>query len=198
METLNVSNPATGALVASVPMATPSVVREMAARARPAQPEWQALRLRERGAVLRRAQRWLADNAQRVIGTVMSETGKTYEDAQLTDYGYTLAALGNWAKQGLRDLADERVPAWRNPTFFGRRMLVRYEPYGLVGVVGPWNFPLVNGFGDCIPALMAGNAVILKPSEVTPLSSLLMAEMLSESGLPDGVFQVACGDGASG
>ena len=77
-------------------------------------------------------------------------------------------------------------------------MRLRYVPCGLVGVIGPWNFPVVNGFGDCIPALMAGNAVILKPSEITPLSSLLMAEMLGACGLPDGVFQVAAGAGATG
>ena len=80
----------------------------------------------------------------------------------------------------------------------GKKLVVRYEPVGVVGVIGPWNFPLVNSFGDCIPALMAGNSVILKPSEVTPLSSLLMAEMMRECGLPEGVFQVATGDGSTG
>ena len=65
-------------------------------------------------------------------------------------------------------------------------------------MIGPWNYPLTNSFGDCIPALMAGNAVILKPSEITPLTGLLMAEMLEECGLPDGVFQVATGRGETG
>ena len=65
-------------------------------------------------------------------------------------------------------------------------------------MIGPWNYPIVNSFGDCIPALMAGNTVILKPSEVTPLSALLMAEMLRECGLPEHVFQVATGDGDTG
>ena len=69
---------------------------------------------------------------------------------------------------------------------------------GVVGVIGPWNYPLTNSFGDCIPALAAGNAVMLKPSEVTPLTSLLMAEALRECGLPDGVFQVATGRGETG
>jgi acyl-CoA reductase-like NAD-dependent aldehyde dehydrogenase len=68
----------------------------------------------------------------------------------------------------------------------------------VLGVIGPWNFPIANSFGDCIPALAAGNSVILKPSEVTPLSSLLMAEMMQECGLPDGVVQVATGDGSTG
>ena len=61
-------------------------------------------------------------------------------------------------------------------------------------MIGPWNFPLTNSFGDCIPALAAGNAVVLKPSELTPLTSLLMAEMLRECGMPDGVFAVAAGE----
>ncbi len=76
--------------------------------------------------------------------------------------------------------------------------MVRYRPVGVVGVIGPWNYPLNNSFGDCIPALAAGNAVVLKPSEVTPLTSLLMAEMLAESGMPEGVFQVATGRGEAG
>ena len=65
-------------------------------------------------------------------------------------------------------------------------------------MIGPWNYPLTNSFGDCIPALAAGNAVILKPSEITPLTSLLMADLLREFGLPDDVYQVATGDGETG
>ena len=77
-------------------------------------------------------------------------------------------------------------------------MVVRYRPVGVVGVIGPWNYPLVNSVGDAIPALAAGNAVIVKPSEVTPLTSLLFERGLHESGLPDGVFQVAIGTGETG
>jgi acyl-CoA reductase-like NAD-dependent aldehyde dehydrogenase len=129
---------------------------------------------------------------------VVSEAGKTYEDAQLADYGYTVGALGFWAKEAPGYLADERVPSWNNPVVAGKRLIIRYAPIGLVGVIGPWNYPIANSFGDCIPALAAGNSVILKPSEVTPLSSLLMAEMMRECGLPEGVFQVATGDGSTG
>ena len=85
-----------------------------------------------------------------------------------------------------------------NPFVLGRRMVVRYRPVGVVGVIGPWNYPLVNSVGDAIPALAAGNAVVVKPSEVTPLTSLLFERGLHESGLPDGVFQVAVGTGELG
>ena len=64
-----------------------------------------------------------------------------------------------------------------------------------MGVIGPWNYPLTNSFGDCIPALMAGNSVLLKPSEVTPLTSMLMGEMLRQCGLPEDVYQVVPGYG---
>ncbi len=196
--TIPVENPATGALLSTIPIVGAAELERLAATAREAQPQWAAIGFEARARVMRRAQKWILDSAERVLDTVVSETGKTYEDAQLADLGYTSVALGFWAKQAGRYLADERVPSWNNPLTAGKKLVLRYEPHGLVGVIGPWNYPIVNAFGDCIPALMAGNAVILKPSEVTPLSSLLMAEMLRECGLPDGVFAVATGDGSTG
>ncbi len=198
MTTIDVDNPATGAIVGSVPVLGASELQTLVARARAAQPGWAALAFEERARIMLRAQRWMLDNAERVLATVISETGKTYEDAQLTDLGYAVTALGFWAANARRYLADERVRPGINPAVLGRRMVVRHVPHGVVGVIGPWNFPIVNGFGDCVPALMAGNAVILKPSEVTPLSSLLMAEMLTECGLPADLFSVATGDGGTG
>ena len=195
---ITVQNPATGEPIATVPRCGPAELDELVRRARAAQPGWEAMGFDGRGRVLRRAQRWMLDNAERIIAVVVSETGKTHEDAQLTDLGYTLSALGFWAKQAPGYLADERVPSWNNPVTLGRKLIVRYAPVGVVGVIGPWNYPIANSFGDCIPALAAGNSVVLKPSEVTPLSSLLMAEMMRECGLPEGVFGVATGDGATG
>ena len=106
-------------------------------------------------------------------------------------------ALEFWAKQAPAYLADEEIDS-ASPLVRGRKLVVRYAPLGVVGVIGPWNYPLKNSFGDCIPALAAGNAVVLKPSEITPLTSLLMAEMLADCGLPEGVFQVATGRGETG
>jgi len=196
--TIAVENPATGKTITTVPVLGEEQLTQMAARARGAQPGWEAMGFDGRGRVLRRAQKWMVDNVERIIEVVGSESGKTYEDAQTSDYGYTVAALGFWAKEAPKYLADEHVPSWNNPIVAGKKLIIRYAPVGLVGVIGPWNYPIVNAFGDCIPALAAGNSVILKPSSVTPLSSLLMEEMLRECGLPDGVFQVATGDGSTG
>ena len=196
--TIGVDNPATGEPITTVPVLGASELAAMAARAREAQPQWEAIGFDGRARVMRRAQKWMLDNDERVLDSVVAETGKTYEDAQLADLGITVTALGFWAKEAAKYLADERVPSWNNPVAAGKKLVVRYVPLGVVGVIGPWNYPIVNSFGDCIPALMAGNCVILKPSEVTPLSSLLMAEMMRECGLPEDVFQVATGDGRTG
>ena len=192
-----VENPATGETVRTVPDLDAAAVAEMAARARAAQPQWEAYGFEGRARVLRRAQKWLMDNAQRVTETIVSETGKTYEDANLAEIGYAGNAFGFWAKEGPGYLADEAVKS-SQVLVKGKKLILRYRPLGLIGVIGPWNYPLTNSFGDCIPALMAGNSVILKPSEITPLTSLLMAEGLRECGLPENVFQVATGRGATG
>jgi acyl-CoA reductase-like NAD-dependent aldehyde dehydrogenase len=196
-ESIAVENPATGQLVRVVPVTTEAELDEMATRARGAQPAWEALGFEGRGRVLRRAQKWVVDNADRIVETIVSETGKTHEDAQLAEVAYAANAFGFWAKQAPEYLADERVRS-ANPFVAGRRLVVRYRPLGLVGVIGPWNYPLANSFGDCIPALAAGNAVILKPSEVTPLTSLLMAECMADCGLPENLFNVAVGRGELG
>ena len=141
----------------------PEEVRALAERGRAAQPAWEALGFEGRARVLRRAQKWVVDNRERLVETIVSETGKTHEDALLAEIGYVSNAFGFWAKNAPDYLADEKIRS-ANPFVLGRKLVVRYAPLGLVGVIGPWNYPLSNSFGDCIPALAAGNAVILKPS----------------------------------
>jgi acyl-CoA reductase-like NAD-dependent aldehyde dehydrogenase len=196
-QNIPVENPATGEIVATVPDLGAEAVAQMAARGRSAQPGWEALGFEGRGRVLLRAQKWLMDNAEQVIATIISETGKTFEDASLAEISYAGNAFGFWAKQAPEYLADERVKSGQL-LVKGKKLILRHRPLGLIGVIGPWNYPLTNSFGDCIPALAAGNSVILKPSEVTPLTSMLMAEGLRECGLPEGVLQIATGRGATG
>ena len=192
-----VENPATGEVVAHVPNLTADDVREMAKRARAAQPGWEALGFAGRARVMLRMQKWVLDNAERVIQTIVKETGKSWEDAQLAEISYVANSFGFWAKHAPEFLADEKIKS-SNPFVAGRKLILRFRPVGVVGVIGPWNFPLSNSFGDCIPALAAGNACVLKPSEVTPLSSLVVEEMAREIGMPEHVFSVATGDGETG
>jgi acyl-CoA reductase-like NAD-dependent aldehyde dehydrogenase len=193
----DVENPATGQIIASVDVVGPERIPELVARARAAQPGWDALGFAGRAQVLRRCQKWVIDNSDRIIETIVSETGKAWEDAQLAEVSYAAGSFGFWAKNAERYLADERVKTG-SPFVKGKKLIVRHVPVGVVGVIGPWNYPLTNAFGDCIPALAAGNSVILKPSHVTPLTALLMADCVRECGMPENVYQVAPGFGETG
>ena len=191
-----VENPATGETIATVPSLSSEEVAAMVARAREVQPDWEALGFEGRAKLLRGAQKWMTDNSDRVIDVIVSETGKTREDAQVAEVLYAANALGFWAKMAPQYLADERVRS-TNPFVTAAKLVVRYRALGAVGVIGPWNYPLTNCFGDCIPALAAGNAVVLKPASSTPLTSLLMVDMLRECGFPADVLQIATCSGAT-
>jgi acyl-CoA reductase-like NAD-dependent aldehyde dehydrogenase len=192
-----VINPGTGEQIGTVPDLDAAAVAELAKRGRAAQVGWDAYGFEGRSRVLSRMQKWLIDNADRVTATIVSETGKTWEDARLSEIAYGANAFGFWAKNAEKYLEDERVST-AAVAVKGTKLILRHRPLGLIGVIGPWNYPLINSFGDCIPALAAGNSVILKPSEVTPLTSLLLAEGLRESGLPADVLQIATGRGETG
>jgi acyl-CoA reductase-like NAD-dependent aldehyde dehydrogenase len=194
---IEVQNPATGQVIASVNAVAPDEVPALVSRARSAQPGWEALGFEGRARILRRAQKWVLDNSDRVSRTIVSENGKAYEDALLAEVAYAAGAFGFWAKNASKYLADERIRS-SSPFVLGRKLVLRYAPVGVVGVIGPWNYPLTNSFGDCIPALAAGNSCVLKPASLTPLTSLFMAEGLRECGLPEDVFIVAPGGGEIG
>jgi acyl-CoA reductase-like NAD-dependent aldehyde dehydrogenase len=194
-KTIEVTNPATGERIAAVPALNANGVGEVVDRARAAQPAWEALGYAGRARILRRAQKWVLDNEERIARTIVAETGKAYEDALLAEVAYAASAFGFWAKNAPKYLADEKIRP-SSPFVLGRKLVVRREPVGVVGVIGPWNYPLTNSFGDCIPALAAGNATVLKPATITPTTSLLLLEGLRECGLPEDVHQVAIGPGS--
>ena len=197
ISTIRVDNPATGATVGQIPNLDRDGVGELVARARAIQPSWEALGYDGRGAIMLEMRAWMSRNRERIIHTVCEENGKTWEDVLLAELLYNLDALGFWARKAPKYLADEKVRP-HSPFLFANRLIERYRPFGVVGVIGPWNYPLVNTFGDAIPALMAGNTVVLKPSSLTPLTSLLIAEGLRESGMPEDVLLVATGSGDTG
>ena len=171
----------------------------MAQRGRAAQPGWEALgfegRARDPAAHAEVGDR---QRRPRSSQTIVSETGKTYEDAQLAEISYGASAFGFWAKNAEKYLADEKVKS-SAVLVKGKKLMLRYRPLGLIGVIGPWNYPLTNSFGDCIPALAAGNSVILKPSR--DHAADLAADgrgPAASAACPTDVFQVATGRGATG
>src|SRR5438034_1958116 len=192
-----VENPATGQIIGHVPDVGAAEVKHMVDVARAAQPGWAEMGFEARAKVFYRARKWLVDNRERVARTIVEETGKTHEDAMLAEVLFIADSFGYWAKSAPKLLADEKVKS-HSPFMLGRKLMIRYQPRGVIGVIGPWNYPLTNCFGDGIAALAAGNSVIFKPSEITPYATMLMQEGMREAGLPDGVMQVATGRGQTG
>jgi acyl-CoA reductase-like NAD-dependent aldehyde dehydrogenase len=196
-EFLEVRSPASGVTIEHVGITADRDIPAFVTRAREAQPGWERLGVAGRARIFKRAQTWLRANQQRVVETIVAENGKTYEDALLPEFFYGVHSLGFWAANAAKYLSDDRVRFSRSPLVFGKELRVAHHPHGVVAVIGPWNYPLLNNFGDAVPALLAGNSVVLKPASATPLTSLLMAEMLSECGVPDDVFQVLIAPGSA-
>jgi acyl-CoA reductase-like NAD-dependent aldehyde dehydrogenase len=195
MDEIRVTNPATGQLIQTIPAADAQAADDALARARVAQPAWGALPFAERGRILRRVARALRDDAT-FLDTLSAESGKPRYEAEGIELFYTLELSRYYTgRAGRRALADDL----RHPfVFTNKRARVVHHPRGVVAVIGPWNWPLLNNYADCIAPLAAGNAVVLKPSEHTPLTSLRVAELARQAGLPDGVFQVVAGRSGAG
>ncbi len=177
-QTIPVTNPATGARLAEYPVADREAVAAAVARAREAQPRWAALGFAERGRILRRVRDRFVDEKDRICDVVSGETGKPRHDVITNELLFLCDAIGFWSKRAGKYLADE--PA-RPHLLKNKRVYVSFVPHGVIGIIGPWNFPFNLTIGEAIPALMAGNAVVIKPSEVTPGSAVLGAESRAAS-----------------
>ncbi|WP_040795807.1 aldehyde dehydrogenase family protein [Nocardia higoensis] len=194
-EILEVRNPATGGIAGAPPVASPAQVAETVARARRAQAEWESLGARGRRRWLLRLQDWVIDHAEELADTIQSESAKPRVDARI-EIAFTVDMIGYWARKAAKALADQRVSP-HSPMMRVKRLTTVYQPYPVVGIITPWNFPLAMPVADLVPALMAGAAVVLKPSEVTPLTPLLLARGWAEIGAPP-VFEVVIGRGETG
>ena len=187
-----VRNPATGTLVDTVVHAAPADVPGAARRARAAQERWAAQPWRARARVIARFHDLLFERSEQVLDTIQSESGKARRDA-LAEVVTVAGTARYYLAHGRQHLRDRRARA-------GVPLLTRarstYHPYGLVGLITPWNFPFLLGVADALPALLAGNAVLTKPSELTPLSTLLARDLLVEAGLDADLFQPLVGPGS--
>jgi acyl-CoA reductase-like NAD-dependent aldehyde dehydrogenase len=187
--------PADGRLVGSVPDQGPAEVRDAAAALRAAQPAWEALGPKERSRHLRRWLDWLLDNEQRVVGLVQAETGKSWTDCAV-EMTVAIDVINYFTAHAERFLADRRVAPAGLPNK-ARKLRVQARPYPLVGLITPWNGPLAGPMMDVVGALVAGAAVLSKPSEVTPLTWAAVVEGWREIGAPP-VLECITGDGGAG
>ena len=194
-DTITVHNPADGRITGSVPIDGPDAVAAKARELRLFQPEWEAIGPRGRKKWMLKWQDWVLDNADHLTEVLMSDTGKSRCDASLEPI--TIAdAINYWAGHAEEFLAD-RHPKAHTPLFRVKKLTTVFRPYPLVGMIEPWNFPLAMLALDLVPALAAGAAVLLKPSEVTPLSAVELVRGWNEIGAPP-VLGLATGYGATG
>jgi succinate-semialdehyde dehydrogenase/glutarate-semialdehyde dehydrogenase len=190
-------DPATGEEVGRVPLSSAEDVRRAAARAREAQKGWAALSFKERGAVVMRARSLVLEELEEIASLVSRESGKPAAEAVSMEIVPTLDLMRHFARETPRLLRPERIDIGLY-NFLGRTSTIEYRPLGVVGIISPWNFPWAIPLGEVVMALMAGNAVVLKPSELTPLVGLKIGEVFSRAGLPEGILEVVTGDGSTG
>lgn len=190
-----VRNPADGTVVGHVCDHPVDAVSGVVAELRRRQPEWESLGVAGRAKWLLRFQDWLIDNGARLTDVVQSETGKTRFDAEI-EVPAAIDLAKYWARHAPGFLAEEH-PRPHSPIGVTKRLITRFCPYPVVGIVTPWNLPLLNPCFDAFAALMAGAAVVVKPSEVTPLSAVELARGWGEIGAPP-VLRVVTGGGDTG
>ena len=191
------NNPATGDILAELACATPEEVHDAVQRARKAQPAWQALPVAARIAVLKRFQRTLSEQREQLATLISREAGKPTVEALTTEVLVVLDAAEFCICNAHSFLRDEPLPHANLAMKTKRGRLVR-EPYGVIGIIAPWNYPFSLPATETLAALVTGNAVVLKPSELTPLVALELQKLLIASGLEPNLMQVVIGAGPVG
>jgi succinate-semialdehyde dehydrogenase/glutarate-semialdehyde dehydrogenase len=190
-------NPATGETLRALDCATESEVHAAVARARAAQPTWAQFDIGRRIAVLKDFQRLLHDRKSDLARLITQEAGKPYAEALTTEVIVVLDAARFYIENAYRLLHDQPLPHGNLAMKTKAGRIVR-EPYGVIGIISPWNYPFSIPAVETLAALVAGNAIIIKPSEFTSLVVLELASLLHQAGVPQDIFQVVAGDGSTG
>lgn len=190
-------DPATGEEVGRVASRSAAEVAQAVKRARMAQKAWGALSYAERGRVVLRARVVVLDELDAIAGLISRESGKPATEALMMELVPTLDLMQFFARRTGRLLKAERIGIGQYG-LMGRSSRVVYKPLGVVGIISPWNFPWAIPLGEVVMSLVAGNAVVLKPSELTPLVGQKIGEIFKRAGLPEGLLTVVTGDGATG
>jgi glyceraldehyde-3-phosphate dehydrogenase (NADP+) len=192
-ETIEVINPYTGACVGRVPRGGAAEIDAAVRRAKEALPTMRHMPLHRRAAILKKTAQLLQERAEAFARLITQETGKTIRETRAEVA--RAAAIFEYAAEEARRLHGETLPFDAFPNGENHIGFFLREPVGIVGAITPWNVPLALAAHKVAPALAAGNCVVLKPAEQTPLNALSLAEVLQEAGLPEGALEVVTGYG---
>ncbi|MDZ7344395.1 MAG: aldehyde dehydrogenase family protein, partial [candidate division KSB1 bacterium] len=190
-------DPATGEVWQEYEMTTAVQVQQAVAKAHAAQKPWAALSVKQRGGRLKKFFDLLFNRRMEIAALITRENGKPTAEALVGEVIVSLDLLRYYLRYGPLWLRPRSLPH-ENIALRGRRASVQYEPFGVIGIIAPWNYPLMLPLSSTAAALLTGNAVVLKPSEFTSAVALEMEKLFHQAGLPEGVFQVVVGDGSTG
>jgi acyl-CoA reductase-like NAD-dependent aldehyde dehydrogenase len=190
-------NPATGERLREFVPATEAEVNSAVARARDAQPAWNGLGVRQRIGILNKFRGLLYDEKSEITRLISTEAGKPQVEALVTEVVVVLDAARFYAENSYAFLRDQPVPH-ANLAMKAKSGKLSREPYGVIGIISPWNYPFSIPATETLAALVTGNAVVLKPSEFTSMIALELAGLLWKAGVPHDVLKVVIGDGSTG
>ncbi len=194
---LQLRSPVTMEVTGELVCANTDDVRHAVNKARAAQKSWGAMSVQARAEIVRKAQEIVLKRQDDIIDRVVSETGKSRTDAFSMEVFSSLDSICYYSKNAEKFLKPEKAKA-HGVMGLAKKVTVTYRPLGVVGIITPWNGPFILAVNPTVQALLAGNAVVIKGSEVTPYSTQLAEEIFAEAGVPDGVVQVLLGDGQTG
>ncbi|HVB35282.1 MAG TPA: aldehyde dehydrogenase family protein [Patescibacteria group bacterium] len=190
-------NPVTGEVIGRFESTTAGEVPRVMEHARQAQRAWAKVPLGERAARVLRLAEILQARRREMAEVVTRENGKPLAEALFSDVLVSVDSIRWHSRHAARFLGSERV-RHHSPVFWGKSGGLEYEPYGVVAVISPWNYPLAIPLTAIVPAIVAGNAVVVKPSELVPWCGALLGELFDQAALPSDLVQVIQGPGELG
>lgn len=196
MTTIDSIDPRSGEVIGQVPVHTAEEVQAAVGRAREAFTVWSQLKVSQRIEHLLVVRDLMLDRSDEILDVICAETGKLEAEAVSSELLATCELIEFYRKHGRRALRPQRVPT--GSMFAHKRAWRSYEPMGVVGVISPWNYPFTLAMTPTISALLAGNTVVLKPSEVTPLVGKAIRDLFTAVGPYPETVQVVTGDGGTG
>jgi len=190
-------NPATGEVSENIPRTQPQEISGIVARAREVEEKWRSMSIADRSQVLNRLKQTILAARNELVDTVVRESGKPRVEALFADIFVSLDTAAYYAKNLPKLLRAERVPHHSSAAKLKSGKL-QYEPFGVIGIISSWNYPLAIPMGQIICAVAAGNAVVCKTSEFTPKCGELIQKLFCDAGFPQHLVNIVQGDGEIG
>lgn len=190
-------NPATGQEIGRVALRTAPEVQKAVARARAAQSSWANTSFRQRAKVILQTRQLVLQQIDDIANLISRETGKPIAEAISMEIVPSLDLMHYFARKTAGLLEPQPIDIGQYG-LMGRSSEIIYKPLGVIGIISPWNFPWATPLDEVVMALMAGNAVVLKPSELTPFTALKIGDVFKQAALPEGLLEIVTGDGSTG